>query len=102
MKKEVRYNDYRIGRDVYTVKLTYLPNGGFNYTPVVRVQVMEWHLSPRNLWERISEWWKYDISNYLWDPLLTETSLEDYCIDKCKFETTKRIAIKRAETEWVR
>lgn len=102
MKKEVRYEDYRIGRDVYTVKLTHLPKGGFHYTPVVCVQVMEWHLPPRNLWERISEWWKYDIDDYLWDPLLTDASLDAYCISKCSFETDKRIAIKRGETEWVR
>lgn len=102
MRKEVRYEDYRIGEDVYTVKLTYLPNGGFYYNPVVHVQVMEWHLPPRNLWERITEWWKHDINDYLWDPLLTEASLNDYCIDRCNSETTKRIAIKRGETEWVR
>ncbi len=102
MRKEIRYENYRIGYDVYTVKLTHLPNGGFNYNPVVRVQVMEWHLPPRNLWERISEWWKYDINDYLWDPLLTDASLDDYCMNKCKSETAKRIAIKRGKTEWVR
>ncbi len=102
MKKEVRYEDYRIGRDVYTVKLTHLPNGGISYNPAVRVQVMEWHLPPRNLWERISEWWNYDINDYLWDPLLTEASLDVYCINKCELETIKRINIKRGETEWVR
>ena len=102
MSKKIRYKDYRIGHDVYTVKLTYLPNGGINYNPVVRVQVMEWHLPPRNLWERISEWWKYNISDYLWDSLLTEISLNDYCINKCNSETIKRIAIKKGEIEWVR
>ena len=102
MRKEIRYEDYRIGHDLYTVKLTHLPSGGINYNPVVRVQVMEWHLPPRNLWERIAEWWKYDIRDYVWDPLLTETSLDEYCINKCNSETAKRIAIKRGETEWVR
>jgi hypothetical protein len=101
MRKEIHYEDYRIGHDVYTVKLTRLPKGGINYNPAVRVQVMEWHLPPRNLWERITEWWKYSISEYVWDPLLTEASLNAYCIDKCNAETLKRIAIEKGETEWV-
>ena len=100
MKKEIRYKDYRIGHYVYTVKLTRLPNGGFHYTPVVRVQVMKWHLRPRNLWECITEWWKYNINNWVWDPTLTETSLDDYCINKCNFITNKRIAIERGDKEW--
>ena len=95
MKNEVRYKDYRIGRDVYTVKLTPLPPGSFFYGPVVRVQVMEWHLPPRNLRERITEWWKYNISTWEWVPALTEASLDAYCIDKCKFEAARRIAFER-------
>ena len=101
MKSKVRYKDFRIGSDAYTVKLRYLPRGGFYYNPVVRVQVMKWHLWPHNLRERITEWWKYDIADYEWDPTLTETSLEDYCIDKCHHETAKRIAIKRCSKEWL-
>ena len=100
MKKEVRYEDYRIGHDVYTVKLTYLPQGGFFYNPVVRVQVMKWHLPPRNLRERITEWWKYNISDWEWDPTLTEASLDAYCTDKCLLETAKHIAIARCDKEW--
>lgn len=101
-RREVRYENYHIDKDAYTVKLTHLPNGGLCYNPVVRVQVMKWHLPPRNLWERVIEWWKYDISDYVWDPLLTEASLDEYCFDKCNLETAKRIAIKRGDSEWVR
>lgn len=100
--KEIRYENYRIGRDVYTVKLTHLPKGGIDYNPAVRVQVMEWHLPPRNLWERITEWWRYNIDDCLWDPLLTEASLDTYCIDKCNLETVRRIKIARGDTEWAR
>ena len=100
MKKEIKYKDYRIGWDVYTVKLTHLPQGGFHYTPVVRVQVMKWHLPPRNLWERITEWWKYIISDWEWDPTLTGASLDAYCTNKCYLETVKRIAIERGDKEW--
>lgn len=102
MKKEVRYIDYHFGDDIYTVKLTYLPSGGFHYTPAVRVQVMVQHLPPRNFWERISEWWKYDINDYLWDPQLTDISLNDYCINKCNFDRSRRIAIQRCKAEWNR
>lgn len=106
-KCEVKYKDYRIGHDMYTVKLTYQPQGGFFYNPVVRVQVMKWHLPPRNLWERITEWWKYNVSDWEWDPTW-KASLDDYCIDKCATETEnriavereKRIAIERGDKEW--
>lgn len=100
MKNEVRYKDYRIGRDVYTVKLMYQPQGGFCYNPVVRVEVMKWHLPPRNLWERITEWWKYYLSGGTWDPSLTEASLDAYCIDKCNYETWQRITVERGDKEW--
>lgn len=100
MKKEVRYEDYYTEYDVYTVKLTHLPQGGFYYNPVVRVQVMKWHLRPRNLWERITEWRKYGISDWEWDPTLTEASLDAYCVNKCNLETAKRIAIARCDKEW--
>lgn len=99
MRNKVRYKDYRIGDDVYTVKLT-LRRGGFVYNPAVRVQIMEWHQPPRNLWERIIEWWKYIISEYNWDPVLDGASLDNYCIDKCNLETMKRIAIERGSKEW--
>lgn len=102
MKKKIRYEDYRIGRDVYTVKLILLPRGGFHYTPVVRVQVMELHSTPRNLWERITERRKYDISDWEWDPTLTEFSLDAYCVDKCNLETEKRIAIEKGNEQIVR
>ena len=100
MKNEVRYKDYRIGRDVYTVKLTYEPQGGFFYNPVVRVEVMKWHLPPRNLWERITEWWKYYLSGGTWDPSWTKASLDDYCINKCSFETEQRLSTERCDKEW--
>ena len=99
MKNEVKYKDYRIGRDVYTVKLTYFPQGGL-FGPEVNVEVMKWHLPPRNLWERITEWWKYSLSGWVWNPTLTESSLDAYCIDKCNYETAKRIAIERGDKEW--
>jgi hypothetical protein len=99
-KREVKYKDYRIGRDVYTVKLTHLPQGGFFYNPVVRVQIMKWHLPPRNLWERVTEWWKYNIDTHVWDPTLTEVSLNAYCIDECNLATANRIAVERGDKEW--
>lgn len=99
-RREVKYKDYRIGRDVYTVKLTHLPQGGFFYNPVVRVQVMKWHLPPRSLWERITERWKYNIDTHVWDPTLTETSLDTYCIDECILATANRAAVERGDKEW--
>jgi hypothetical protein len=99
-KCDVKYKDYRIGRDVYTVKLEYQPQGGFHYNPAVRVEVMKWHQPPRNLWERITEWWKYYLSGWTWDPSLTKTSLDAYCVDKCNLETEQRLTIERGDKEW--
>ena len=99
MKNEVKYKDYRIGRDVYTVKLTYSPQGSL-FGPEVHVKVMKWHLPPRNLWERIAEWWKYYLSGWVWNPTLTDASLDAYCIDKCNYEAAQRIAIERGDKEW--
>lgn len=100
MKKEIRYENYYIDRDAYTVKLTHLPQGGVYYNPVVHVQVMKWHVPPRNLWERITERWKYNIDDWVWDPIFTEASLDSYCICKCGLVTAKRIAIERGNKEW--
>lgn len=101
-KREVKYNDYHVSDDIYTVKMTYLPTGGVEYNPVIRVQVMEQHPVPRNLWERITEWFKYNISTYVWDPMLTDASLDSWCLYKCVFETVKRNSAKRIDTEWPR
>lgn len=100
MKKEIRYKDYRIGQDVYTVKQTYEPHGGINSNPSVYVEIMEWHLPPRNFWQRITEFWKYNLNCWTWDPMLTEASLEAYCIDKCNLETMRRIKAERGAKEW--
>jgi hypothetical protein len=101
-KREVKYKDYQVWNEIYTVKQTYLPTGGIECNPAVRVEVMEQHPIPRNLWERITEWFKYNISTYVWDPLLTDASLDFYCMGKCVAEATERIAIKKTETEWTR
>lgn len=100
MKNQVKYKDYRIGWGVYTVKLTYKPQGGFYYTPIVKVDVMRWHQPPRNLWQKIAEFWQYNLNSYVWDPTLTEASLESYCIDKCKCERTRERNIERGDKEW--
>lgn len=100
MKKEIKYRDYRIGKDVYTVKFTYLRNGGINSGPAVYVEIMTWHLPPHNFWQRITEFWKYNLNCGTWDPALTEASLEAYCIDKCNIETVRRIDIERGDKNW--
>jgi hypothetical protein len=99
-KREIRYKDYQVKDDIYTVKLTYLPSGGIEYNPVVRVQVMEQHSVPCNLWERITEWWKYNIKTYVWDPLLIDVPLDSYCCYKCVGAKFKNDLIKKGETEW--
>ena len=100
MKKEIKYRDYRICEDVYTVKLTYMHNGGINGGSAVYVEIMTWHLPPRNFWQRISEFWKYNLNTGTWDPMLTEASLDAYIVDKCNFETVRRIKVQRGDKDW--
>lgn len=94
------YKDYRIGKYIFTVKYTYMLNGGINGNPAVYVQVMEWHQPPRNLWEKISEFWKYNLDSGTWDTLLTDAALEDYAIDKCTHEVERRMNVERCDKEW--
>lgn len=100
MRNKIKYKDYRIGCDIYTVKMTYAPCGGITNGPAVDVQVMEWHLPPRKWWEKLAEFWKYNLSTWTWDPTMTETSLEAFVIDKCKSESARRIAVRRGDKEW--
>ena len=99
--KEIKYKDYRIGSNLYTVKLTYLPSGGvFHYNPTVKVDIMEWHTQPITFLDKILEHFKFSIESYEWDPLLTDLSLTDYCIKKCSQITEINDAIEKANNEW--
>lgn len=100
MKNVIKYKDYRIGQDLFTVKLTLLKGGSLSGGDAVNVEVMEWHLPPRNFWERISEFWKYSLGSWTWDPFMTNTSLDAYCVSKCEFETLKRSDAERSKKEW--
>lgn len=101
MKKEIKYRDYRIGKEVYTVKLVFQPNGSIFNGPAVDVHVMAWHLPPRNLWERLIEWWRYGISDSTWEPQISAASLDAYIIDKCAYENNKHLCQDRSLREWV-
>lgn len=92
------YKDYRIGKYVFTVKFTF--TAGIDGGPAVVVHVMDWHQPPHNLWGRIFETWKYSLNCGIWDPMLTEASLEAYAIDKCKLETVRRLNVERGYKEW--
>lgn len=99
--KEIKYKDYRIGSNLYTVKLTYLPSGGvFHYNPTVKVDIMEWHTQPITFLDKILEHFKFSIESYEWDPLLTDLSLTDYCIKKCSQIVEINDAIEKANNEW--
>ena len=99
--KEVKYKDYRIGSNLYTVKLIYLPSGGvFNYNPTVKVDIMEWHTQPITFLDKILEHFIFSIESYEWNPLLTDLSLTDYCIEKCSQIAEINDAIEKANNEW--
>ena len=100
MKTEIKYRDFRVGREIYTVKMKYLPNGSIFNGAAVVVKVMKWHTPPRNLWEKLTEFWRYELSSWTWDPQLCESSLEAYVIDKCALEADKRLCQDRGAKEW--
>lgn len=100
MKKIIKYKNYRNDKYIFTIKLTYLPKGGIDENPAVKVQVMQHHQPPRTFWERVTEWWKYNINDFMWDTLLNDMSLDDYYISCCNAETARRIAIEKTEKEF--
>lgn len=99
-KNEIKYKDIRVGRDVYTVKMEFLPHGGIFNGTAVAVDIMTWHLLPRNFWERLAEFWRFSLSSWTWDPQISEVSLEAFIIDKCTYQTDKRLRQERGVREW--
>lgn len=100
--KEVKYREYRIGEELFTVKLTYKPNGGLSYNPIVKVRIMKWHTKPITFLEKLLEIPKFSINCYEWDPLFLDCSLEEYCINKCFNYVDHKNKINKAEIEWGR
>lgn len=100
MKKIVKYKNYCNDKDAFTIKLTYLPKGGIEENPAVKVQIMRPHQPPRTFKERIAEGWKYNINDFMWDTLLNNLSLDDFCVGCCNAETARRIAIEKTEKEF--
>jgi hypothetical protein len=98
--KEIKYKDFRIGHDLYTVKLIYLPQGGISYNPVVKVRIMKLHTKPRKFLEKLLEVPKFSISTFIWDPFVTKASLEVYCINKCYTITKQNEKVNKAKNEW--
>lgn len=99
-KNEIKYKDIRVGRDVYTVKLRLMRCGGIYNGTAVSVDVMTWHLPPRNFWERLAEWWRYSLNTWTWDPQISEASLEAFVTDVCNYETVKKLRHDTGEEEW--
>lgn len=98
--KKIKYKDYQIGSNLYTVKLTYLPAGGvLHYNPTVKVDIMELHTKPITFLDKILEHFKFSIETYEWDPLLTDLSLNDYIKKRSKIVGINN-AIKRTNDEW--
>lgn len=98
--KNIKYKDYRIGKHVFTVKLTHLPHGGVCSNDSVKVEIMEWHTPPRNFWERITESWKYYLNSWVWDPYVTGASLDYFCISYCDYEASKKADSEKFQKEW--
>ena len=98
--KEIKYKDFRIGNNLYTVKLIYLPKGGISYNPVIKVRIMKIHTKPCNFLEKLLEVPKFSISTSIWDPFVTKESLNLYCRNKCYIDTKQNEKVNRAKNEW--
>ena len=81
--KEVKYKDYRIGSEIFTVKMTYDPDPSWHLCPIVKVDIMKWHPKPITFFDKLTEGFKFSIKKYEYDPMWTNLSLSDYCISKC-------------------
>lgn len=92
-RQQISYKDYRIGKDTYTVKFTQLKSYNGIERPVIKLNLMTWHMKPQNLIARCLEKWKYNLSTVIWNPLLTTTTLDEYCVWHLS-------AIHKTQYEW--
>lgn len=99
---EIKYRECRIGEELFTIKLIYKPTGGLCYNPIVKVRIMKWHTKPVTLLEKLLEVFKFSIDCGEWDPLLIDSSLEEYCKHKCLNYVNRQDTMNRAEIEWGR
>lgn len=81
--KEIKYKDYRIGSDIFTVKMTYDPDPPYHLCPIVKVNIMKWHMKPTTFFGKLTEGIRFSIETHEYDPMWTRLSLPDYCISKC-------------------
>jgi len=100
--KEIKYRECSIGKNIFTIKLIYKPSGGLSYNPVVKVYVMKQHAKPATFLEKLLEIPKFFIDSGEWDPLLLNSSLEEYCVYKCRSHVNREDRINRAKIEWGR
>ena len=81
--KEIKYKDYRVGSEIFTVKMTYDPDPSWHLCPIVKVDIMKWHTKPTTFFDKLTERLKFSIETYEYDPMWTKLSLSDYIVKKC-------------------
>lgn len=97
--KRVKYKNYSVdGRD-FTVKFTYIPNGGFHYTPTIKYQIMKCHELPKTFLGQLTEMSKFGLGTDEWNPEYTDLSLETEVTNKLVNFKEK---IFPADIEWER
>lgn len=95
--RQIKYQNYSVnGRD-FTVKFTYLPHGGFHYTPTIKYNIMKYHELPKTLFEQWTEKLKFGLETDEWDPEYTELSLGEEVMNKLLAFKEKTFP---AEAEW--
>lgn len=98
--KEIKYKDYRIGSEIFTVKMTYDPDPSWHLCPIVKVDIMKWHPKPTTFFDKLTEG-KFSIKKYEYDPMWTNLSLSDYCISKCsKIAASPKVEKCQTRLEW--
>ena len=75
---KIKYRDYRIGHNIYTVKVKRLNETEFH------IFVFDCHPHPRNFFARCKEWWTIPSTDSYWDCHISNLSLEEKIIKMCE------------------
>lgn len=95
--KQIKYKNYSVDGIDFTVKFTYIPNGGFHYTPTIKYQIMRYHELPKTFFGRLTEMQKFGLDTDEWNPEYTDLSLDEEIINKL---LNFKIKIFPADVEW--
>lgn len=95
----VKYKDIRIGKFIFTVKLTAVRDCDFG--DIVRYEVYDWHIPAPTAFKRFFQWWKLEYyGGGSWCPLDCKDTLEERLVWKCDQVVKEFYAHKDFQEQW--